>query len=497
MSKEVIQECFEKLLKLQESIKTFGESKYDSTLSEEANLSLVNMYHYLKSRSIDSTQLQNQLIKLGLSSMGRSHPHLLYSIHQMISILAKLQNIDYPHLENSLDYTQAYKILHKNLSIFGHYPASEDHTYHTKIMITLPSEAAKSEELIASFFHSGAELFRINTAHDTPEAWHKMAKRIQNLDTTEKPKIYVDLAGPKIRTERLYRCNKNHKKTTKLKVFVGDRIRISHNLKETLAHYDTIEKSEAIIECSNIEALGYVNVDEKVFIDDGKIALMVYARSKDSLLCEVTRAKEEGSSIRPEKGINFPDSKIKLNAITQEDRIAMEHIINYADIIGISFCQDRKDIEALRAILESFGRSDIGIVAKIETKKAVENLPEILHALIAHGNSGVMLARGDLAIEVGFENLSLIQEEILNLCEAAHMPIIYATQVLENMMKTDLPSRAEITDAAVAQRADCIMLNKGTYAENVIKTLRVILKSMHTLFRKNRQMLRAETIFRF
>ena len=108
-----------------------------------------------------------------------------------------------------------------------------------------------------------------------------------------------------------------------------------------------------------------------------------------------------------------------------------------------------------------------------------------------------MIARGDLAIEVGFENLSVIQEEILNLCESAHMPIIYATQVLENMMKTNLPSRAEITDAAFAQRADCIMLNKGEYAENAIKILKSILKSMHKLFRKDRQLLSPESIFKF
>mgnify|MGYP003590530291 FL=1 len=106
-----------------------------------------------------------------------------------------------------------------------------------------------------------------------------------------------------------------------------------------------------------------------------------------------------------------------------------------------------------------------------------------------HELSGIMLARGDLAIEVGFENMSYLQEEILDLCEAAHTPVIFATQVLENQMKNNLPSRAEITDAAYSQRADCVMLNKGAFAVNTIKKLDFILSRMHTIYKKNRLLL--------
>ena len=172
-----------------------------------------------------------------------------------------------------------------------------------------------------------------------------------------------------------------------------------------------------------------------------------------------------------------------------EDIKNFEAIVGFADIIGVSFAQRESDIDKLSALLKAKNKEHTAVVAKIETKMAVCNLPQILEALIRHGKGAVMLARGDLAIEVEFENMSFLQEEILDLCEAAHIPVIFATQVLENQMKNNLPSRAEITDAAFAQRADCVMLNKGAFALNTIKKLEFILARMHTIFKKNRLLL--------
>lgn len=497
MHQELIKECYEELVAIKQSIKEFANTKKEAHLSEEANLSLLNMYHYLKFRTHDSTALQDKLIKLGLSSLGRSQPHLLDSINQIIIILAKLQGSEYDQIDNRLDYDRAYEIMQKKLRIFGETIEHEPNRFATKIMITLPSEAAQNEKVIPKLYNSGASLFRINTAHDTYAEWRSMAHTIEALEGEKRAKIYVDLAGPKIRTGGIYKLKKRFETLEEVKVFVDETIIISGDTK-TLMTKDLSKYNESVIvECTNKEAMGYVNIDDKIYIDDGKIELVTLKKDDCHILCRVTRAKESGTKIKQEKGINFPQSNIKLNAITEEDRVNVQRIVEFADIIGISFCQDEEDVNALRSLLDSLGKSDIGIVAKIETKRGVENLPAILHALIEHGNSAIMIARGDLAIEVGFENLSLIQEEILSLCEAAHMPIIYATQVLENMMKSNLPSRAEITDAAFAQRADCIMLNKGAYAENAIKILNTILKSMHKLFRKNRQLLSAETLFKF
>ncbi len=213
-------------------------------------------------------------------------------------------------------------------------------------------------------------------------------------------------------------------------------------------------------------------------------------------MCQVVQVKPGGETLKEEKGINFPDSKTLVDAITDEDAKNLNSVVEFADILGISFAQSDKDIIALKDLLKAKNKEHVAIVAKIETKLAVQNLPSILEALMYHEYSGIMLARGDLAIEVEFENMSYLQEEILDLCEAAHTPVIFATQVLENQMKNNLPSRAEITDAAFAQRADCVMLNKGAFALNTIKKLEFILARMHTIFKKNRLLLGSCDIWR-
>ena len=278
-----------------------------------------------------------------------------------------------------------------------------------------------------------------------------------------------------------------------IRVYNGNKILIRAELEE--GHLVEVEENlpyQAIIGCSSKDVFQFIKLEDRVFIDDGKIECRVIEQSTTEILCEVTRSKDKGVVIKEEKGINFPDSDLQLKAITEEDLINLKSVLDYVDIIGISFCQTKEDIEDLQNFLIENQKAHLGIVAKVETKKSVTNLPGILKALINHNHSGIMIARGDLAIEVGFENLSVLQEEILNLCEAAHIPVIYATQVLENKMKTNLPSRAEITDAAFAQRADCIMLNKGTYAIDTIIILKSILRQMHKLFKKNRQLLTIE-----
>jgi pyruvate kinase len=129
-----------------------------------------------------------------------------------------------------------------------------------------------------------------------------------------------------------------------------------------------------------------------------------------------------------------------------------------------------QDLYDLRNALDKLAHPDIGIVAKIETADAIHNLAQILISGLELPKFGVLIARGDLAVEVGFENLALVQEDILCLCESAHIPVILATQVLETLAKSGLPTRAEITDATMGQRAECVMLNKGTHILEV-KTL--------------------------
>jgi pyruvate kinase len=163
----------------------------------------------------------------------------------------------------------------------------------------------------------------------------------------------------------------------------------------------------------------------------------------------------------------------------------------HGDSIAISFARSREDVETLLTHLKKIKSRRIGIVLKIETREGFENLPSMLLAAMQWTNAvGVMIARGDLAVECGYERLAEIQEEILWVCEADHAPVIWATEVLESLAKTGTPSRAEITDAAMSVRAECVMLNKGPYMVRAVRTLNGILRRMEAHQRKKTPMLR-------
>lgn len=145
----------------------------------------------------------------------------------------------------------------------------------------------------------------------------------------------------------------------------------------------------------------------------------------------------------------------------------------------------------LRAELAARGASTLGLMLKIETQRGFAALPSILLAAMEGPTAGVMIARGDLAVECGYERLAEVQEEMLWACEAAHLPVVWATQVLETLARTGRPSRAEITDAAMGERAECVMLNKGPHIMDAIRMLDDILRRMQEHQSKKRPLLRA------
>jgi len=159
-------------------------------------------------------------------------------------------------------------------------------------------------------------------------------------------------------------------------------------------------------------------------------------------------------------------------------------------VVELSFANTVKDVESLQSHLARMGVPPPAIVLKIETRRGFENLPEMLLAAMRAPSCGVMIARGALAVECGFERLAEVQEEILWVCEAAHVPVIWATQVLETLARDDIPSRAEITDAAMGQRAECVMLNKGPHVIHAIRVLDDILRRMRAHQTKKSVMLR-------
>ncbi len=239
----------------------------------------------------------------------------------------------------------------------------------------------------------------------------------------------------------------------------------------------------AHISCTLPEVFADVKKGEPILFDDGKIEGIIESVSEDELLVKIINAKENGSKLRADKGINLPVSNLSVTGLTQKDRQDLEFVARHADAVNMSFVNDGDDVRQLLDKLKQL-EANIGIILKIETRKGFDNLPQILLTAMQTYPVGVMIARGDLAIETGWKNIATIQEEILRICEAANIPDIWATQVLENMAKKGLPSRAEITDAAAAQRAECVMLNKGPHIEKAIKLLDRILRRMQNYQRK-------------
>lgn len=253
----------------------------------------------------------------------------------------------------------------------------------------------------------------------------------------------------------------------------------------------TKQHKVAHIPCLPPEVFHSLKEGEAVLIDEGKIGARIESLDAQGALLRIIRTKPEGDKIAPEKGLNFPESTLDLPALTEKDLRDLDFIVDHADVVGYSFVQSGEDMDNLVAALAQRGAGRIGIVAKIETRRALENLP----AIIVHGAGrhafGVMIARGDLAVEIGYERLAEIQEELLWLCEAAQVPVIWATQVLESLVKRGIPSRAEITDAAMAERAECVMINKGPFVLDAIALLDDVVERMQAHQQKKTSRMRA------
>jgi len=193
---------------------------------------------------------------------------------------------------------------------------------------------------------------------------------------------------------------------------------------------------------------------------------------------EILRAGRGRADLKAKKGINLPDTPLSLPALTDQDLEALPFVVKHADLVALSFVHDAADIDRLYSELDRLHAPDVGVILKIENQAAFERLPELLITASKRRRIAVMVARGDLGVEIGFERLAEVQEEILWLSEAAQVPVIWATQVLESLAKNGLPSRAEVTDAAMSTRAEAVMLNKGPYIGEAIRFLTDVSRRM-------------------
>jgi len=245
-----------------------------------------------------------------------------------------------------------------------------------------------------------------------------------------------------------------------------------------LAENIDIKDDLPVVGCSIPGIAAQLKTGERVFFDDGLIEAVVTGIRPGAVEMEVVRVSSKKPYLKTGKGINFPDSTLTLSALTDFDRKCIPFILEHADIMGYSFVHNTPDLIELQ---QEMRERILPVILKIETPDAFRNLPGLLFTAMKEANFGIMIARGDLAVEMGFEQIGEVQNEILGICRAGHIPVVFATEVLANMNKKGLPTRAEITDASYAIMADCVMLNKGLHIAKAIKALKDILhrQSIH------------------
>ncbi|MCC6409897.1 MAG: pyruvate kinase [Planctomycetes bacterium] len=557
-----------------------------------------NLAHYLALRAREMRPLQERLVQLGLSSLGRSEAHALATVEAVTALLGAL--VGRRDEAPALPPQSAFELGGKKLA--AHTEALLGPTRdgrRVRILVTLAPDAAEDIALLRAWIESGMDCVRINCAHDGPAAWERMLANLRRAEEAagRKLRVLMDLAGPKLRTgpvqpgprvlkirperdelglvrvparvwlsadgarpvgvEDAYVLPVGRELVAKLAVddelefadargatrslhvvelgrdgawaeaaqtcYVLGGTRLVRGKKElgavgelaplegviALARGDRLVLTRelapgqgarrdafgrtlapATIGCTLSEIFSRVRVGERVCFDDGRIGGVIRAVEDERLIVEITEAREGGEKLRADKGINLPDSPLDLPALTEKDLADLEFVVAHADAVGLSFVHRPEDLHELAARLAELGRPDLGVVLKIETRRAFERLPELLFAAMQTPRVGVMIARGDLAVECGWERLAEAQEEILWLSEAAHVPVIWATQVLESLAKDGRPSRAEITDAAMSERAECVMLNKGAHVGEAIGVLDDILRRMQAHQHKKSSMLR-------
>ena len=251
-----------------------------------------------------------------------------------------------------------------------------------------------------------------------------------------------------------------------------------------------LETKKAHISCQLPKVFKKIKTGDPILFDDGKIEGVIDNISDAFFEVRIIRASAKGAKLKAEKGMNFPNTNLGISGLTAKDKKDLEFVTQYADIVNFSFVNSRKDVQDLLVELQKWDAiGKLAIVLKIETRYAFDNLKDLLLAAMEVNCIGVMIARGDLAVEAGWEAIGKVQHAIVDGCGAAHVPVIWATQVLENMAKNGLPSRSEITDVANSLKTECVMLNKGPFMNDVLQLLNLILSDMEHIQEKTATML--------
>jgi len=339
----------------------------------------------------------------------------------------------------------------------------------TKIICTLGPASADLDSL-KKLVHSGMNVARLNLSHGTLEEHERTIKNIREV--SQEVAILVDLQGPRIRTGSLLE--------KEIKIRKGTVINLTS---------EEIAGDEEIISLSPASVIADVKINDPVLIADGTIKLKVVKKRKKSIECKVI----EGGVIGEHKGVNLPETELRLPSLTKKDKQDVAWAIGKeVDYIALSFVRKPADVLELKRILQS-KKAGLPVISKIEKAEAVKNLKEIIKV-----SDGVMVARGDLGVEISLEKVPILQKDIIEACRTFEKPVIVATQMLESMVKAPTPTRAEVSDVANAifDGADAVMLSEetsvGDFPIETVKTMARIAEEAERRIRVSPQSVQAD-----
>lgn len=335
-------------------------------------------------------------------------------------------------------------------------------TKKTKIVATI-GPATSSKKMLKGIIEAGVNVCRINFSHGSHEDHFKVIQRVSEINKEHgyHTAILADLQGPKIR--------------------IGE---IENGSVEITAGAEITFTTEKIIGNASKVYINYndfprdVKVGERILVDDGKLAMnIVSTNGKDQAVAIIVNS----GTLSSKKGVNLPNTKVSLPSLTEKDKIDLDFALeNNVEWIGLSFVRNARDIIELKHIIESKGKTS-RVIAKIEKPEAVSDIEDIIAK-----TDGIMVARGDLGVEIPMEEVPLVQKDIVKRCLVAAKPVIIATQMMESMITNISPTRAEVNDVAnaVLDGADAVMLSGetsvGAYPLQVIEAMVKIIEQMET-----------------
>ena len=336
---------------------------------------------------------------------------------------------------------------------------------NTKIVATI-GPASSSYDNLLKLVKAGVDVFRLNFSHGTHSDHHQVINHINYIN--EKYNFHIsimaDLQGPKLRVGKI--------ENNALEIKTGDIL--------TFTNEECIGTMEKIYMSYKLFAKD-VQVGERVLIDDGKLVLEVLeTNAKDIVKLKVLY----GGTLSSNKGVNLPNTKVSLPSLTKKDRVDLKFILTIPEInwVALSFVRSPKDIKDLRKILEENNHA-AKIIAKIEKPEAIKRIDKIIKAA-----NGIMVARGDLGIEMPIEKLPLLQKDIITKCIQWARPVIVATHMMDSMINSPIPTRAEITDVAnaVLDGADAVMLSGetsvGKHPVKVVEAMSKIIEEAENVY---------------